>query len=225
VVLETRVSADNHEGQAVDAEPVIRTKVSAEVILTNAVAVISPSLFPIAMVGVPMSGRMLLPCAVLDPLFFRIPLVSRVPVLCMLWLVVVLLALLLSMLLMPVILLSLRVLWLLRAVARRFLPIGLLCVRRLLVCRLCLPLLLSVLLLRLCVVVSVFLLLGMILLFALLIVLSGQRNCSREEQRQNSRAGDSNRFHRWSSVIPENSCAPLAHASRGCVDRVANSFA
>jgi hypothetical protein len=53
VVLEARVSADNQEGEAVDAESVVLTKISAEAVVRDAVAVISAALLPVAVVGVP----------------------------------------------------------------------------------------------------------------------------------------------------------------------------
>jgi len=53
VVLEARVSADNQKGEAVDAEPVVLTKISAEAVVRDAVAVISAALLPVAVVGVP----------------------------------------------------------------------------------------------------------------------------------------------------------------------------
>ncbi len=53
VVLEARVSADNQEGEAVDAESVVLAKISAEAVVRDAVAVISAALLPVAVVGVP----------------------------------------------------------------------------------------------------------------------------------------------------------------------------
>jgi hypothetical protein len=49
-VLEARVSAYNHEGEAVDAKPVVLTKVSAVAVVRNAVAVVTTALSPSAMV-------------------------------------------------------------------------------------------------------------------------------------------------------------------------------
>ena len=53
VVLEARISAHNQEGQAVDAEPMIRPKVSTEPVVRDAVAVVATTLLPIAVVGIP----------------------------------------------------------------------------------------------------------------------------------------------------------------------------
>jgi hypothetical protein len=52
-VLEARVSAYNHEGEAVDAKPVVSTKVSAVAVIRNAVAVVATALSPSAMVRIP----------------------------------------------------------------------------------------------------------------------------------------------------------------------------
>src|SRR5229473_1099642 len=50
VVLEAGISAHNEEGESVDAEPVVLTKISAETIVRNAVAA---ALLPVAVVGIP----------------------------------------------------------------------------------------------------------------------------------------------------------------------------
>ena len=50
LVLEARVPANNQEGQAINAESVIRTKVSAITVVRNAVAVVATTLLPGAVV-------------------------------------------------------------------------------------------------------------------------------------------------------------------------------
>jgi len=52
-VLEARISAHNHEGQTVDAESMVLTKVSAETIARNAIAVVTATLLPGAVIGAP----------------------------------------------------------------------------------------------------------------------------------------------------------------------------
>src|SRR5579864_7896019 len=68
LILETRVPTHNHEGQAVDLESIVLTKISTIAIVRNAVALISATLLPIAMVGIPVLRAMLLPRALLDTL-------------------------------------------------------------------------------------------------------------------------------------------------------------
>jgi hypothetical protein len=53
VVLEAGISAHNEEGETVNAEPVVLTKISAEAIVRNAVAVVATTLLPVAVVGIP----------------------------------------------------------------------------------------------------------------------------------------------------------------------------
>jgi hypothetical protein len=53
-VLEARVSANNQEGKAVDAEPMLRPKVTAEPVVRDAVAVVTTALLPGAVVRFPM---------------------------------------------------------------------------------------------------------------------------------------------------------------------------
>ena len=50
LILEAWVSANNHEGQAVDAESMVRPKVSTEAVVRDAVAVVASALLPGAMV-------------------------------------------------------------------------------------------------------------------------------------------------------------------------------
>ena len=52
-VLEAGISAHNEESEAGDAETMILTKVSAETVIRNAVAVVASALLPGAVVGVP----------------------------------------------------------------------------------------------------------------------------------------------------------------------------
>ena len=54
-VLEAGISAHNEEREAGDAEAMILTKVSAETVIRNAVAVVASALLPSAVVGVPAS--------------------------------------------------------------------------------------------------------------------------------------------------------------------------
>ena len=53
VVLESRISTYDQEGQAVDTELMARAKVSAETAVWDAIAAVSPTLSPRAVVGVP----------------------------------------------------------------------------------------------------------------------------------------------------------------------------
>jgi len=52
-VLEAGISAHNQEGQSVDAESMVRTKVSTKPVVRDAVAVVATTLLPSAMVGIP----------------------------------------------------------------------------------------------------------------------------------------------------------------------------
>ncbi len=52
-VLEARVSAHNQEGQAVDSESMVSTKVSAETVVRNAIAVVAATLLPSGVLGFP----------------------------------------------------------------------------------------------------------------------------------------------------------------------------
>jgi hypothetical protein len=49
-ILEARVTANNHEGESVDAEAMVPTKVSAVTIVGDAVAVVTAALLPVPMV-------------------------------------------------------------------------------------------------------------------------------------------------------------------------------
>ena len=52
-VLEAGISAHNQEGQSVDAESMVRPKVSTETVVRNAVAVVPAALLPAAVIGFP----------------------------------------------------------------------------------------------------------------------------------------------------------------------------
>jgi hypothetical protein len=52
-VLEAGISAHNQKGQSVDAEPMVRSKVSTEPVVRDAIAVIATPLLPSAVVGIP----------------------------------------------------------------------------------------------------------------------------------------------------------------------------
>ena len=60
-VLETGIPANNYHGEAVDAEPVIPTKVATVTVVRNAVADIAAALLPGAVLGLPVVCAMLLP--------------------------------------------------------------------------------------------------------------------------------------------------------------------
>lgn len=64
-VLKAGISADNHDGVAVDAEGMIRTEVAVVAIFRNAVSVVATALLPVAMFRLPVTGAMLLPDAAL----------------------------------------------------------------------------------------------------------------------------------------------------------------
>ena len=53
LVLEAWISAHNKEGEAVDAEAMVLTKVSTETVVRNTVAVVAAALLPSAVVGIP----------------------------------------------------------------------------------------------------------------------------------------------------------------------------
>jgi hypothetical protein len=168
LVLEPRKSAHNQEGKARDAESVISAKVSAETIVRNVITAVATALLPGAVVGLPVSRAMLLPGALLDMLLL----------LCALRLLSLLSLLLLSMLRLATPGLPLRWLSVLRLLLS--LPLGWLNMLRLL---LSLPLgWLSMWLFRP----------GVVLLFAMLLLLSVGRSSNSKQQRQNGCAADSN---------------------------------
>ena len=53
LILEAWVPTNDQEGQAIDAEPMVTTKVSAVTVVRDTVAVISATLLPVAVVRVP----------------------------------------------------------------------------------------------------------------------------------------------------------------------------
>jgi hypothetical protein len=215
LILEARVPSHNHEGQTVDTESVVRTKVATETVVRDAVAVISATLLPSAMVGIPVLGAMPLPRALLDALLFLSALRTFITplLLSVLLLVVPFLPLLLLVLLLVVpvlLLLLLRVLLLLvipvlrlRLLRMLLLAVPVLLLRLLSMLLLVVPVLplrlLSVLLLlfRFALLVLTLLLLGMILFFALLLVLCIGRTRDYDKQRKNGCGGNSNYFHRF----------------------------
>lgn len=67
-VLKARVSADNQEGEGVDAETVAWAKVSAIAVIRDAIPVISAALLPGAVIGLPVLRAVLLPGALPDSL-------------------------------------------------------------------------------------------------------------------------------------------------------------
>ena len=209
LVPEARVPTHNHEGQPVNAESVVRTKVSTETVVRDAVAVISATLLPVAMVGIPVLGTMLLPRRLPDALLFLSALRTFIaPLLLGVLLLVVpfLLLRLLSMLLLvvPVLLRLLRVLLLavpvllLRLLSMLLLVVPVL-LRLLRVLLLAVPVLLLRLLsmlLRFALLVLTLLLLGMVLFFVLQLVLCIARTRDYDKQRKNGCGGNSKYFHR-----------------------------
>jgi hypothetical protein len=53
VVLEAGISADNHKREVENAEPMVAAKVSTVAIVWNAIAVVTATLLPVAVVGIP----------------------------------------------------------------------------------------------------------------------------------------------------------------------------
>jgi hypothetical protein len=68
LVLEARISSNYEKRQAGDAETVAWAEVAAEALVGDAVAVVSATLPPVAMIIVPVLGSMLLPGAAPDTL-------------------------------------------------------------------------------------------------------------------------------------------------------------
>ena len=64
-VLKARVSADDHDWVAVNAEGVIRAKVAVIAVIGNAIAVVAAALLPVAMFRLPVACAMLLPDSLL----------------------------------------------------------------------------------------------------------------------------------------------------------------
>jgi hypothetical protein len=71
-VLEARIPANLHEGEAVDAERVIPTIVATEIVVRNTVAVVAAALRPSAVLGVPALSTTLLPGAPLFAFLFTL---------------------------------------------------------------------------------------------------------------------------------------------------------
>ena len=88
-----------------------------------------------------------------------------------------------------------------------------------------LPLLLSTLLCWPGLLVRVLLLFGMVLLFALLLLLCAGRSSDSQKQRQDSCAGDSNCFHKCYLYYCPLRTRTLTQASYRCIDRAADGFA
>jgi len=63
--LKAGISADDHYRVAVNAEGVIRAKVTVIAVFGNAVAVVAAALLPVAMLGLPVACAMLLPDSLL----------------------------------------------------------------------------------------------------------------------------------------------------------------
>jgi hypothetical protein len=63
--LKAWISTDNEEREAADAESMIPSKRSAEVVVWNAISTVSAALGPGAVVGLPVAGAVLLPGALL----------------------------------------------------------------------------------------------------------------------------------------------------------------
>jgi len=73
-VPEARVPAIYFDRVCVDAEPVIRTKVAAIVLIRNAVAAVTTTFPPVAVFGPPVTGAMLLPHFPVLTLLYTLPL-------------------------------------------------------------------------------------------------------------------------------------------------------
>ena len=230
LVLEAWEPADYQEGEAGDAEAVIPAKVSPEAVVGDAVAAISATLLPSAMVGLPVLRAMLLPCAVLDTLLFRRTprLIVTPPLLSVLSRLVLFLPLLVlralrrfvllpwslllsGRLVLPLSRLLLGVLRrfilllsrLLLSVLRRFVLLLsrlLLSVLRRLLLGSSLPCRLSMLLFGPGLLVLGRLLLGVVLLFAVLLLLRINWSRGSQDQRKKCRADNSNWFHKSASI-------------------------
>ncbi len=172
----------------------LRPKVSTEPVFRDAIAAVTATLLPVAVVRVPVLGAMLLPGTLLDTVsILSVPWFVAPPLLGVLLVsVLVLLLRLLSVLLMFVLILPLLVLSMLLV----FVLVLSLLLSILLVSVLVLPLRLTVLL-RVGLLVLVSLLFRVVLLFVLLLVLRVGRSSHSEKQTQNGCAGDSNYFHRY----------------------------
>jgi hypothetical protein len=74
VVLEAGIAAKNYQREAVNAEPVIPTKITAEPVFRNMVTVVAATLLPGAVLGLESIGAMLLPHITLFTLLHALPL-------------------------------------------------------------------------------------------------------------------------------------------------------
>ena len=61
IALKTGISAKNYQREAIDAEPVPRTKVAIKTSWRNTVAIVTATLLPGAVLGLPVTCAMLLP--------------------------------------------------------------------------------------------------------------------------------------------------------------------
>ncbi len=202
----------------------LRPKVSTEPVFRDAIAAVTATLLPVAVVRVPVLGPMLLPGTLLDtvsilsvPWFVAPPLLGVLLVSVLVLLLRLLSVLLMFVLILPLLVLSMLLVFvlvlslLLSILLVSVLVLLLLLLSMLLMFVLVLPLLLLsmflmfvlVLLLRLTVLlrvgllVLVSLLFRVVLLFVLLLVLRVGRSSHSEKQTQNGCAGDSNYFHRY----------------------------
>ncbi len=73
-VLEAGISAKNYQREAVNAEPVVAAKVTAEPVFRNVVTVVAATLLPGAVLGLESIGAMLLPHVTLFTLLHALPL-------------------------------------------------------------------------------------------------------------------------------------------------------
>ena len=217
----------------------VLTKVSAETVVRNAIAVVAAALLPSAVLGFPASGAMLLPCTLLYSLLFRCALRSFVATLLLSALLPIVLVpplLLSGALLLPVLVVTLLLLRTLLVLVLPLLLLGmllllilflpLLLLGMLLLLVLVLPLLLlSMLLFRLGLRVLALLLFGMAFLFVLLLLLSICRSSDSEKQRQGRCTDDSNYFHKCFLHYCGFCTLALAQASCCRIDRMADGFA
>jgi len=74
VVLEAGIAAKNYQREAVNAEPVVAAKVTAEPVFRNMVTVVAATLLPGTVLGLESIGAMLLPHITLFTLLHALPL-------------------------------------------------------------------------------------------------------------------------------------------------------
>jgi hypothetical protein len=207
LVLEAWIPANDQERQPVNAEAVVRAKISSIAVVRNAIAVVPASLLPIAVVRLPALCAVLLPGRLFDVLLLLRALGLFIASVLLRLLVLSLPLLLLGMLLLLVL-------------------IGLLLLGMLL-----LFVLIRLLLLLLSVLLwsrlfgFALLLLGMVLLFILLLVLCVHRSRDSKKQGQNSGARNLHNFHSYCLQILACERSHLAQSSSRRVDGVAYGFA